>query len=273
MKRFLFLLPFFAGLAFAQTPDCLPPAFVVNAANYQLSGEADMPLPAGYFDNRAIGCQTWVVSYQSDGNLSGFTLAFQSSTGNGTNSPVGTFTSYTGSMVASSASFGTANSGIATFTSLSSTPGSSVNTPWVQVDLSGGTGVTFQFRIQLYGYRTGPNAATGSGASTGCPNPCPVTQDTTPWVVQQAGLGTFNSNQQAVTGSAVALPTNTSKNVCVHALIGNTINVYAGPAGVTTATGMEIPPGQNFCWELNNTNLIYVIASTTGAGVSWTLTN
>ena len=273
MKRIILLAFLFSAAALAQTPDCLPPAFVVNAANYQLSGEADMPLPAGYFDNRAIGCQTWVVSYQSDGNLSGFTLAFQSSTGNGTNSPVGTFTSYTGSMVASSASFGTANSGIATFTSLSSTAGSSVNTPWVRVDLSGGTGVTFQFRIQLYGYRTGPNAATGSGASTGCPNPCPVTQDTTPWIVQQAGRTTFNAGVVAVTATAGNLGTATSRSVCVHALIANTISVYAGPSGVTDATGMEIPPGQNFCWDVANTNLIYVIASTTGASVSWTLTN
>jgi hypothetical protein len=87
------------------------------------------------------------------------------------------------------------------------------------------------------------------------------------------GASTFTSGQQAVTASAANLGTNTAKSVCVHALIGNTINVYAGASGVTTSTGMEIPPGQGFCWNVSNTNLIYVIASTTGAWVSVTWTN
>ena len=64
-----------------------------------------------------------------------------------------------------------------------------------------------------------------------------------------------------------------AKSVCVHALIGNIINVYAGASGVTDSTGMEIPPGQGYCWNVANTNLIYVIASTTGASVSVTWTN
>lgn len=138
-----------------------------------------------------------------------------------------------------------------------------------------------------------------------CPNPCPVTQSTSPWVanitqwastalglatawgvaptgnvpgvnanilsnVQPSGRSTFNSGQQAVTGTAANLGSNATSSVCVHALIGNTINVFAGAAGVTTSTGMELPPGQGYCWNVSNTNLIFVVASTTGASVSFT---
>jgi hypothetical protein len=264
MKRII-LLALLCSPVFAQTPDCLPPAF-----NIQTNG--DGPYTQGYFDNRTIQCETWTVAYVSDGNVAGFALVFQSATG--TNLP-GAFVTYTGSTIASSSSFGTASVGIATYSNLSATSGMSVNTPWVRVDVSGGTGVG-NIRIQLYGYRTGPTGGTGGGgggSGTGCPNPCPVTQSTSPWVVQQVGLGTFTSGITAVTATAGNLGTATAKNVCVHALVANTINVYAGASGVTDATGMEIAPGQGYCWQVSNTNLIYVIASTTGASVSWTLTN
>jgi hypothetical protein len=88
-----------------------------------------------------------------------------------------------------------------------------------------------------------------------------------------AGSSTFLSGQQAVTGSAVALATNSSKTVCVKASIGNTINVYIGPTGITTSTGFELAPGQGTCQPLSNTNLVFVVASTTGASVSWAATN
>lgn len=141
--------------------------------------------------------------------------------------------------------------------------------------------------------------------SGACPSPCPVTQNTSPWVdnitqwastvlglatawgvaptgnvpgvnanilsnVQPSGRSTFNSGQQAVTGTAANLGSNATSSVCVHALIGNTINVFAGASGVTTSTGMELPPGQGYCWNVSNTNLIFAVASTTGASVSFT---
>jgi hypothetical protein len=78
------------------------------------------------------------------------------------------------------------------------------------------------------------------------------------------------SGQQAVTGTAVALANHALTNgVCVKALIGNTINVYLGGSAVTTATGLELAPGEVFCYTYSNTDDIYVIASTTGASVSW----
>ena len=91
--------------------------------------------------------------------------------------------------------------------------------------------------------------------------------------VSIAGNAAILSGQQAVTGSAVALATNTVKNICIKALLGNTINVYVGPTGVTTATGYELDPGANVCMPVTNTNLPFVIASTTGASVSWIATN
>jgi hypothetical protein len=91
--------------------------------------------------------------------------------------------------------------------------------------------------------------------------------------VSVAGNSAVLSGQQSVTASAVALATNTAKTVCVKALAGNTINVYLGASGVTTATGMELAPGNAYCVPATNTNLFYVIAGTTGASVSWVASN
>lgn len=91
--------------------------------------------------------------------------------------------------------------------------------------------------------------------------------------IYQIGLGTFTSGQQAVTGTAAALATNTAKSVCVKALVANTINIYVGATGVTTGTGFELTPGGGACWTVANTNLLFVVASTTGASVAWSLTN
>lgn len=81
------------------------------------------------------------------------------------------------------------------------------------------------------------------------------------------------AGQQAVTGTAAALATNTVKQVCVKALLANTINVYVGPSGVTTSTGLELGPGDSYCTEVSNTNVLYVIASGAGPSVSWAARN
>lgn len=91
--------------------------------------------------------------------------------------------------------------------------------------------------------------------------------------VSFGGNGTVINAQQAVTASAVALATTTSKNVCIKAMVANTINVFVGATGVTTSTGMELPPGVGVCLPVSNANLLFVIASTTGASVSWIGTN
>jgi hypothetical protein len=81
------------------------------------------------------------------------------------------------------------------------------------------------------------------------------------------------SGQQAVTASAAALASNSAANVCVKALASNALNVYLGPSGVTTSTGMELAPGNAYCVPASNTNLFYVIAASTGASVSWIASN
>ena len=88
---------------------------------------------------------------------------------------------------------------------------------------------------------------------------------------QPAGFAASLSGQQAVTASAVALASNASQHfACVKAFIANTISVYIGPTGETISTGYELGPGDERCYLVTNTNLLFVIASTTGASVSWT---
>jgi hypothetical protein len=87
------------------------------------------------------------------------------------------------------------------------------------------------------------------------------------------GNGTFSAGQQAVTGTAANLGTATARAVCVEALSTNTISVFIGATGVTISTGLELQAGQATCQPVNNTNLIFVVASTTGAGVAWSLVN
>jgi hypothetical protein len=111
-----------------------------------------------------------------------------------------------------------------------------------------------------------------SGTNTGYPSfNTPVPPATPP--VQILGNGTLYSGQQAVTGTAAALATNSTKQACFKALVANAINIYLGPSGVTTSTGIELAPDEAVCLPVSNTNLVYVVASTTGASVSWIGTN
>lgn len=87
---------------------------------------------------------------------------------------------------------------------------------------------------------------------------------------QPGGFASVLGGQQTVTASAVVLPTNSTHGVCVKALSTNTIDVFVGPAGVTTSTGFPLSAGDSACYQLSNTNLLFVIASTTGASISWT---
>jgi hypothetical protein len=82
-------------------------------------------------------------------------------------------------------------------------------------------------------------------------------------------IGYVQSGQQAVTANAVVVSGISYGTVCIKALAGNTINVYLGGPGVTDSTGMELAPGNAYCAPAVNVNPFYVIASTTGASVSW----
>jgi hypothetical protein len=110
-------------------------------------------------------------------------------------------------------------------------------------------------------YGTSPGAVAVTGVNAFITNVAAVT-------TQATGFGAVIGFQQSATASAVALASNASHSFCVQALPANTINVYVGPSGITTSTGFPLQPGQSACWQLSNTNLVYVIASTTGAGVA-----
>ena len=89
--------------------------------------------------------------------------------------------------------------------------------------------------------------------------------------VHAQSIGTWGSTgQQAVTGSAVALPSLQAKAVCIKAAVANSITVYLGnTANVTTSTGYPLEAGLSVCVPATNVNQVYVIASTTGANVGF----
>lgn len=86
--------------------------------------------------------------------------------------------------------------------------------------------------------------------------------------VQAQSSGYVKSGQQAVTGTAALVTGISYGTVCIKALSTNTISVFLGGSGVTDATGMELAPDDAYCMPTNNSPF-FVIASTTGASVSW----
>lgn len=87
------------------------------------------------------------------------------------------------------------------------------------------------------------------------------------------GLTTVTTGQQAVTASAVVLPTVTAQRVCIKVLTAGTQTVYFGPSGVSTATGQELSPGDAWCGKVDNLNRIFVIAGSTGSTVAYDVLN
>lgn len=85
---------------------------------------------------------------------------------------------------------------------------------------------------------------------------------------------TFSAGQQAVTATAVALGTNTAKNVCVrHVMGGSQEVIYVGPTGVLTSNGFPLYAGDTQCFPLSNTNLVFVVAAGTGSSVAYDWSN
>jgi len=140
------------------------------------------------------------------------------------------------------------------------------NTPTVTANAGSGT-----FNIQA---NASVNVSQYNGSAVGAANAIHVQPGTgANFATTEQSAAAILAGQQSVTASAVALATNTTKEVCVKALLANTINVYVGPSGVTTSTGLELGPGDSYCTRVTNTNALFVIASTTGAGVSWAARN
>jgi len=277
MKKLLLFLPF---LALAQPPDCTLPLNVPTGST--------VPFNMGPFDNRTTGCTTWQITYNSV-TYSALSIIVQTApnAAGGVPGSWSTFTAVTG-----------INPNTATTEAVSTFGGVTSYFPWIRVQLTSATGAgTISGR--LYGWRI---PAQSSGGTVTIPTPVPVdgptangSAPTTPPVLvagwdatnlrtlktdasgdiqaQLIGNGTVLSGQQAVTGSAVALATNTARAACVKALVSNSINVFVGPTGITTSTGYLLAPGESVCFPVTNTNLLFVIASTTGASVSWAASN
>lgn len=95
----------------------------------------------------------------------------------------------------------------------------------------------------------------------------------------------LQTGQLAVTGTAQQLPDSGGANpfagsvpgggveVVLTAFAGNSIPIYYGPSGVTTANGAQLAAGQSSPpMRLNNLDQLWVIATTTGASVSFVVT-
>lgn len=81
---------------------------------------------------------------------------------------------------------------------------------------------------------------------------------------------TIINGQQSVTATAAALASHTvTQSLTIEALSTNTISVFVGATGVTTATGIELSPGSAVTLPVSNSNVVFVIASTTGATVTY----
>jgi len=149
-------------------------------------------------------------------------------------------------------------------TGISYTLAQSTNQAW-DVDVAGWVQVRVRLSTAITGTGT-VNVGIATNASASVSDLSAAVTNTV--ATQPSGFGTLIGFQQAVTASAVALSANASHSFCVTALPSNTINIYVGPAGVTTSTGTPLAPGQAACFGLNNTNLVFVIAGSTGASVA-----
>ena len=228
MKR-LALLTLFAVAAAAQT---VPPPDCNVASNTAIAGgTGTVPgTQSGtnpYYDNRAQQCVLWLVRYAADSGLSGYTVAFQNASGATT---PGSFGSWGGNTVAASASFGSASSGTAFYSSVDSTA-TTIDVPWVRVDASGASG-TGNVYVTLQGWRVNwlSSSGGGGGGGTGCPNPCPV--------VGTAAAGSVPSGDPVQVGGSdgtdirtIKTDTNGNSQVVGGIAVGS-----AAPNPVTTGT-------------------------------------
>ena len=236
------------GVTGAPAPDC----FFSSGSSGGSSATGSYGPNGGagsFFDNTAAQCAVWHLMYTATSGASSISIELDGANAGTAFGTPGSFSALTGVAPGStnpSTATGGADIAIAPI----------VVPAYLQVKV--GTLNAGSVRWWVIGYR--PNATTTPGTGFGS-------------FVFTAPNGSFLSGQQAVTGTAAALASNPAKNVCVKALIGNTINVYIGTTGVLTTTGDELTPGEGRCFTLSNTNLIFVVASTTGASVSWSATN
>lgn len=85
----------------------------------------------------------------------------------------------------------------------------------------------------------------------------------------ERAAGSIGHGQQAVTATAVALPNLPCRRLHLRALLANAIPVVVGGAGVTTADGYPLEPGDGDTYYVANANLLFLVAASTGAAVAF----
>jgi len=131
----------------------------------------------------------------------------------------------------------------------------------------GSTGSAITARAEISQVSEWANSLTGSSATS---NACADNSNTSLRTNLYNEIGTsFAHNQTSVGTSAVQLASNTStKGVLVKAKSTNTGIIYVGnSSGVTSSTGFELLAGEAVLVPVNNSNLIYCIASASSQAV------
>ena len=91
--------------------------------------------------------------------------------------------------------------------------------------------------------------------------------------VEIKGHGAYLSGAINLTDSSAVLTTVPCKHVDIMAAVANTGIIYVGATGVTTATGIALYAGDVYSVDIENLNLIYVLASVNGEDVQWVVYN
>lgn len=252
--RFTVLLVLLCGISQAQTPTFLgqmPTYLPGQSFQVGLTWPALSSGSGSLSAFNVTGLQFYTVNWVVNGSISACSFTIDGATLSG-----GSYA--TGSIVSSQP----CNSS-GTFTTSSATENILAQLTYT---FSGAGKLTFTVR----GYTENPALSSGASSNVTVTN-FPGSQAVTGTVsTQPSGFGSLFSFQQSVTGSAVVLSTNAAHGYCIKALSTNTISVFVGPSGVSTATGYELTPGDSICYQASNSNLSFVIASTTGASVSVT---
>lgn len=223
------------------------------AAYCTSSGCQPSPITKAFAIPPGIGY--WKIIFIPDGTVSGCTVTLDGSSNQAA-------TPSSGSLIASqsctsSGSFTTSSAVYQNYATLTPTITGSGNVSFILLGFVGNPAGASAGNVTITSPLDGSNNVRVN-CEVGCSSSVPTTS---------------LSGQQAVTGTAAALATNTTKGLCVKANAANTINVYLGGAGVTTSTGFELDPGDSYCTSITNSNAIFVVASTTGAGVSFQAQN
>ena len=81
------------------------------------------------------------------------------------------------------------------------------------------------------------------------------------------------SNTDVGTSAEVLSISIPCKHIDVMAAITNTGIIYVGATGVTAATGIALYAGDVYSVDIENANLLYVLASVDGEDVQWVVYN